>query len=282
MDILFVCSGNTCRSPMAEGYLNSKNIKGIMAYSAGFISEGDRVSENSVKVLKEIGIDVQGHKSRLITKDLLSADKIFCMSRTHYDMLITAGVKKEKVFVLGNGISDPFGQSIDVYRQCRDEIINAVDNALYSGQMLPIKIFKATKEDIKDIAVLEKQCFSLPWSENGILESIKHNTVFFKALNGDLFAGYIGVTAVADEGYINNIAVVKEHRYIGVGSLLLDRAITFSREQRLKFLSLEVRASNNAAISLYKKAGFVNEGIRKGFYENPKEDGIIMTRRFSI
>lgn len=282
MNILFVCSGNTCRSPMAEGYLNSKNIKGLLALSAGFISEGEAVSENSVKVLKEIGIDISEHKSRLITKDLLSADKIFCMSRTHYDMLIAAGVKKEKVFVLRSGIPDPFGQSIEVYRLCRDEIINAIDNALYSGQMLPIKVFAATKEDIKYIADLEKQCFSLPWSENGILESMEHKTVFFVSLHKDLFAGYIGVTAVADEGYINNIAVAKGHRNSGVGSLLLDRAITFSREQNLKFLSLEVRASNNAAISLYKKAGFVSEGIRKGFYENPKEDGIIMTRRFSV
>ena len=213
---------------------------------------------------------------------MLSADKIFCMSQTHYDLLIAAGVKKGKVFVLRNGISDPFGQSIDIYRLCRDEIINAVDGALYSGQMLPIKVIKATKEDAKNIAALEKQCFSLPWSENAILESMEHKTVFFKALNEDFFAGYIGITAVADEGYINNIAVVREQRNSGVGSLLLDRAITFSRKQNLKFLSLEVRASNNAAVSLYKKAGFVSEGIRKGFYENPKEDGIIMTRRFSV
>lgn len=282
MNILFVCSGNTCRSPMAEGYLNSKNIKNLTALSAGFMSEGDNVSQNSAEVLREIGIDISRHKSRVITKELLCADKIFCMGKSHYDMLISAGVSHEKITVLGNGISDPFGQSIDVYRVCRDEIINAVDNALYSGLMLPFKILRATKSDIKDIANLEKQCFSTPWSENAVLEAMEHKTVFFKAVSGGEFAGYIGVTAVSGEGYINNIAVANSHRGKGIGSMLLDRAVTFSREQKLDFLSLEVRDSNKPAISLYEKAGFIREGIRKGFYDSPKEDGIIMTRRFTV
>ena len=115
-----------------------------------------------------------------------------------------------------------------------------------------------------------------------MLEAMAHNTVFFKAVISGKTAGYISVTAVAGEGYINNIAVEREKRNSGVGSLLLDRAVTFSVQSNLEFLSLEVRESNEAAISLYKKADFKKEGTRKGFYENPREDGIIMTRRFTV
>ncbi len=281
MKILFVCSGNTCRSPMAEGYLSSKNMSGISVLSAGFISEGDEVSENAVRVMKEIGIDISAHKSRLISPDMLSADKIFCMSLSHRKSLISAGVSEDKISVLSGGVSDPFGGDINTYRACRDEIINAIDNILYGGTLIPFKILPAGKEDIKDIAELEKECFSSPWSENAILETMHHKGVFFKAVQKNKTIGYISVTAISGEGYINNIAVSKASRGQGAGALLLDRAITFARCENLEFLSLEVRTSNKGAISLYEKAYFKREGIRKNFYENPKEDGIIMTRRFT-
>ena len=71
-------------------------------------------------------------------------------------------------------------------------------------------------------------------------------------------------------------------RGTGIGSLLLDRTVTFAKEKDLEFLSLEVRASNAAAISLYSKLDFKKEGVRTNFYDSPKEDGIIMTRRFTV
>lgn len=282
MNILFVCSGNTCRSPMAEGYLNSKNITSLNALSCGFISEGEKASENAVAVMKEIGVDIAAHKSRLASNGLLAADKIFCMTPAHKNALALAGVSPDKISVLAGGISDPYGRDISVYRQCRDEITAAIDNALYGGEMLPVKILTADESDAADIADLEKQVFSSPWSENAVLEGMRHNTVFFKAVYKGDFAGYAGVTAVAGEGYINNIAVKNGFRGKGVGSLLLDRAITFARAEQLDFLSLEVRKSNSAAIRLYRKAGFETAGERKNFYEDPREDGIIMTRRFRL
>lgn len=279
MKVLFVCSGNTCRSPMAQAYLESKNIGGVTVYSAGFMSEGESVSENAVAVMKEIGIDISDRISRVITKDLILSDRIFCMGESHKQILIGAGADESKISVLSGGISDPYGGDITVYRKCRDEIIGAVDNCLYGGEILPVKILRADESDIKQIADLEKQCFSSPWSENAILESMRHGAVFFKALSPG-FAGYIGVTAVAGEGYINNVAVVTSLRGTGIGSLLIDRAVTFTRDSQLDFISLEVRTSNFAAISLYSKAGFKKEGIRRNFYENPREDGAVMTRRF--
>ncbi len=275
MKVLFVCSGNTCRSPMAEGYLSSKNSENLTVSSAGFISEGEKVSKNAVAVMKEIGIDISAHRSRLINADMLSADRIFCMSESHKQALLSFGVSENKISVLSGGIPDPFGQDINAYRVCRDRIVAAIDKEFF-----PFEVLRAEKEDIKDIARLEKECFSCPWSENAVLEAMNHKTVFFKAVKDKKTIGYISVTAVAGEGYINNIAVSKACRGQGVGTYLLDRAIRFGKEEKLEFLSLEVRASNKNAISLYEKSGFLNEGIRKNFYENPKEDGIIMTRRF--
>ena len=282
MNVLFVCTGNTCRSPMAEGYLNSKNIKGLRALSCGFSAPGMPVSANAAAVMKEKGVDISEHRSRYASAQLLSADKVFCMSSSHRAALTGAGVKTDKVFILGGGISDPYGQSIEVYRICRDKIISAIDALLYGGEFLPAEILPADENDAASIADLEKRCFSSPWSEAAVLEGLEHNTVFFKAVSGGNFAGYISVTAVADEGYINNIAVDEEYRGRGLGSLLLDRAVTFAREKNLAFLSLEVRKSNAAAISLYEKLGFCAEGEREGFYDDPKEDGIIMTRRFNV
>ena len=282
MNVLFVCSGNTCRSPMAEGYLNSKSIKNLYSLSCGFLSAGDPAAENAIKVMREIGVEISNHKSRIISPELIGADKIFCMSESHKFALISAGVSEQKISVLGGGICDPYGGDENTYRTCRNQITAAVDGALYGGEILPIKIVQAQKNDVKDIAELEKECFSLPWSENGITEAMNHNTVFFKALYKNEFAGYISVTAVVGEGYINNIAVRENMRGKGIGSLLLDRTVTFAKEEDLEFLSLEVRASNAVAISLYNKLDFKKEGVRTNFYESPKEDGIIMTRRFTV
>ncbi|MBR4909954.1 MAG: ribosomal protein S18-alanine N-acetyltransferase [Clostridia bacterium] len=280
MDILFVCSGNTCRSPMAEGYLNSKNISGLTAKSCGFMGAGEPATPEAVAAMREIDIDISAHRSATVSRELIAADKIYCMGDSHRQALIAAGVENDKVFVLGGGISDPFGHGIAVYRICRDQIINAINCALYGGMILPFGVIPASGEDAEDIAAIEKESFSSPWSENAVREAMEHKTVFFKAVSGDRAVGHIGVTAVAGEGYINNLAVLPDFKRQGVGSLLLDRAITFSRESRLEFLSLEVRKSNEAAIALYKKLGFETAGERKDFYDDPKENGIIMTRWF--
>ena len=268
---------------MAEGYLNAKGISSVATLSCGFSGEGDSVSENAVFVMNELGVDISNHKSRLITKELIDrADKIYCMGENHKSALLSAGVNNRKLEILGGGIPDPFGQSAEVYRQCRDRIINAIDILLYGGEFSPVKILPANKDDAEKIAKLEKECFSSPWSENAVLESMANSTAFFTALYQNSFAGYISVTAVAGEGYINNVAVTEKYRGLEVGTALLDRAVSFARERKLEFLSLEVRESNKAAISLYSKLAFKIEGKRKNFYAFPKEDGLIMTRRFKV
>lgn len=282
MNILFVCTGNTCRSPMAEGYLRSKGIDGVTVSSCGLASDGSPVSQNSKTAMDEVGIDIGGHISKQLTdRDINGADKIICLSPSHKAVLLSAGVPADKLFVLGNGISDPFGGDISVYRRCRDEIFAAVDALQKDGFFSNICIVPLEPRHIKDIARLEELCFSEPWSEEGILEAYRLGTNFFVAETDKTLIGYIGVKAVVDEGYITNIAVFPEFRRKGAAKALLNEVFRFAREKQLSFVSLEVRPSNAAAVSLYQKTGFKEEGRRKDFYRLPREDALIMTKRFS-
>lgn len=282
MNILFVCTGNTCRSPMAEGYLRSKEIDGVTVLSRGLASDGSPVSLNSKTAMAEVGIDISGHISRQITdRDIKNADKIICLSPSHRAVLLSAGVPQEKLYILGNGISDPFGGDITVYRRCRDEIFAAIDELQKDGFFGNICIVPLEERHIKDIARLEALCFSEPWSEEGILEAYRLGTKFFIAENSKQLMGYIGIKAVIDEGYITNVAVYPQYRGIGVATALINKVFDFAKEKGLSFVSLEVRASNTAAVSLYEKTGFKEEGRRKDFYRLPREDALIMTKRFS-
>lgn len=280
MNIIFVCTGNTCRSPMAEYYLKSKNLKNVTVISRGF-STGDCANPNSVAVMNEIGIDISNHMSNRITiQDIQQADAIICMTESHKQLLITSAVKDINIFVLGDGISDPFGCDINTYRNCRDEIFAAIDALINDGFFDTIKLSLAINDDIKDISIIEKNSFSTPWSENAIKESMDAGTVFYVARINNIVVGYMGLSKIVGEGYVTNIAVLPEYRRMGIGEKILQYAIDSSKDE-LEFISLEVRVSNNAAISLYEKFGFRNVGIRKRFYANPMEDAIIMTKYFS-
>lgn len=280
MKIVFVCTGNTCRSPLAEGYLNSLKIPGVFAISRGLWAEGGSVSENSVVAAKKLGFDISGHISTQFDTEAVSADRIICMSDSHKNVLISAGLDPDKISVLGSGISDPYGQNEKVYLNCAYEIADAVDSIVFNGLLNGICVRRADRNDIGDISKLESACFFEPWSENAIKESLEAKTAFFVAVKDGKIIGYTGVNAVCKEGYITNIAVYENERGKGIGTLLMDRVFSFARKESLEFVSLEVRKSNAAAIALYKKLELKEEGLRKRFYSNPTEDAIIMTRRF--
>ena len=280
MNILFVCTGNTCRSPMAERYLESRKIPDLKVESRGLSATGEAISQNAVTVMREMGIDLSGDISAPLTaKDLIWANKIIYMSSAHGTVL-SLYTPKEKLLMLGGGISDPFGGNEDRYRQCRDEIFSAIDALISEGFFEETVISRADESDVKFIADLEKECFSTPWSEKAIKEAMENGTKFFTAKKGKKTVGYIGINAVLDEGYITNIAVTEGSRKKGVGTALLNRVFAVAQDSELAFVSLEVRPSNQNAISLYAALGFKEEGRRKSFYDSPKEDALILTKRF--
>lgn len=145
---------------------------------------------------------------------------------------------------------------------------NAMDN---------IVIRKMSNQDIPEVAAIERECFSMPWSEKSFEDSLALSYAhFYIAESGDRIAGYVGLYNVADEGDITNIAVLPQYRRKGIASRLISEVIRFSEELGIRAINLEVRESNKNAISLYTKNGFKNVGIRKNFYEKPVENAIIM------
>lgn len=143
------------------------------------------------------------------------------------------------------------------------------------------KLVPLDRSTVPDVAAIERECFSQPWSEDMIAEELYNdNASYIVAVAEDgTVVGYAGLQAVLDEGYITNIAVKAQYREQGVASELLTAFLRFA-ETRLAFLTLEVRVSNQKAINLYLKHGFTQVGRRKDFYQSPKEDAILMTREF--
>ena len=140
-----------------------------------------------------------------------------------------------------------------------------------------MKIRRMTEEDCKKAAELEKAIFSQPWSERGFLDALaRKENIFLAAEEAGELCGYLGMYQSLDEGEITNVAVKAEKRNAGIGFLLMQAAIEAAKQQQISQIVLEVRVSNGSAIHLYEKCGFVNCGIRKGFYDFPKEDAYIM------
>ncbi len=132
--------------------------------------------------------------------------------------------------------------------------------------------------DIPAVAALERACFSQPWSERVLEGEMKNpNSIFFVAEQTEL-VGYIGMQHILDEGYLANVAVDSAYRRSGVGAALLQRLLAFAQQEKLAFITLEVRQSNQPAIRFYQKYGFEVVGRRRNFYESPTEDALLMTK----
>lgn len=278
MHILFVCTGNTCRSAMAECYVNSLKNPELTAESAGFSFAGDPASPKAVTVMREIGADLSNHRSRVVSLPLCrAADRIFCMSHSHKGALLSAGVPAEKITLLGGGIADPYGLDLSAYRSCRDQLISAINREL-SLNFGPI--IRCRPEDAPAIAALEAQCFADPWSEDSVLSALSAGTMFFGCKKDGELVGYCGVRCVAGQGDLMNVAVAEQHRRQGIARRLMSCCVAFALKQSLSFLTLEVRSGNREAIRLYESFGFEKEGTRKNFYTHPQEDALIYTLRF--
>lgn len=133
-----------------------------------------------------------------------------------------------------------------------------------------------TGEDIPEVAAIERQCFSQPWSEKGFAEGLESSAVFLVAEEEGRIAGYIGMYISVPEGEITNVAVAPSLRGRGIGKTLVEAMKKWAVDHRVTRIVLEVRAGNEAAIHVYELTGFVKLGTRKNFYQFPTEDAFVM------
>ena len=136
--------------------------------------------------------------------------------------------------------------------------------------------------DVEEVSTLEKEIFSNPWSKYSIMQNLFHSDVCFSfvAEVDKKIAGYAFTWIVRDELHIGNIAVKKEMRRKKIAESLMKKIIEKGRIYGCSYAYLEVRKSNEAAISLYKKFGFVKNGVRKRYYPDNNEDAIIMFKYY--
>ena len=144
--------------------------------------------------------------------------------------------------------------------------------------MMNITVEKMGENHVEKLALIEKECFSTPWSENALREELENSHArFLVAVCDGEVSGYIGAHNILGEVYITNVAVSEKHRRKGMGEKLITSLISLCVSENAEFITLEVRESNKPAINLYKKMNFKDVGKRKNFYENPREDAILMT-----
>ena len=135
-------------------------------------------------------------------------------------------------------------------------------------------------EDSAAVAEMEQQIFSDPWSEKSVMETVQQKqSVCFAAEKAGHILGYLLVYHAADEAEIARIAVQKEARRQGVAGKLMLALENYCEEHQIVRLLLDVRESNETARNFYTESGFAEDGIRQGFYSNPSEDAVLMSRQ---
>lgn len=141
---------------------------------------------------------------------------------------------------------------------------------------------KMTIHDVNEVYEIEKQSFTLAWTKEAFEQEMLKNEFAYYVLaeTQEGVVGYCGMWLVMDEAHITNIAISLKERGKKFGEALMKEAIETAKAQGAKLMTLEARVSNIAALNLYRKLGFQNGGIRKGYYTDNQEDAIVMWVNF--
>lgn len=136
--------------------------------------------------------------------------------------------------------------------------------------------------DVDAVVEIERRAFSTPWRAGTFLRLLERDDSELRVatMAGRGVVGYTVLWCVTDQGELANIAVREDVRGRGVGSLLLDDALRLAPRRGVRSLYLEVRESNERALGMYRARGFERAGRRTGYYTGPKEDALVLVKRF--
>lgn len=141
----------------------------------------------------------------------------------------------------------------------------------------PLRLEPLSEGDIAGVVALEKKINSAPWSEQAFRNELNHPHGYFVVARLDnKVVGYGGVWMVIDEAHITTVAVSDEFRRRGIGKEIVTYLLDEARKRGMTCSTLEVRAGNTAAITLYRNLGFESTATRKGYYPDNKEDALVM------
>ena len=145
-----------------------------------------------------------------------------------------------------------------------------------------MEIIRMNESHVASVAAIEKECFGRDaWSEKSVAgERTNALALWLVAVEGETVAGYVGSQTVCNETDMMNVAVTADFRRRGIGEKLVNALVEELKALGSHSLTLEVRASNAPAIALYEKLGFVQTGLRKNYYRNPREDALILRKEF--
>lgn len=159
----------------------------------------------------------------------------------------------------------------------RKKYVCAVNFGVFMDKLI---IVPTEESHLDKIAEIESICFSSPWSRKSFADGMANCDIqsYFTAIFDGVIVGYICLFHIFEDGELLNIAVSPEYRKMGIAQSLIDRMVEYLKQKNVNRITLEVRKSNVAAKSLYEKNGFKQFAVRKNYYTDPFEDGIIMEK----
>ncbi|MBW3534760.1 MAG: ribosomal protein S18-alanine N-acetyltransferase [Gemmatimonadetes bacterium] len=136
-------------------------------------------------------------------------------------------------------------------------------------------------EDLERVAAIEREAFTAPWKEETFRTLLGRPGAELLVLETDAdgVIGYTVMWCIEDQGELANIGIAEGHRGGGLGNLLLDRTIALAVERGVRSLYLEVRESNERARKMYERRGFEEIGVRRAYYDDPREDARVLVKR---
>ncbi len=149
--------------------------------------------------------------------------------------------------------------------------------------MIDRQIVPLEEKWLDQMAQIETLCFSDPWSPQALAEEMESPLArYVLCAEGERLLGYAGARMVLEECQVVNVAVRPDCRLQGVAGRMMKALLDCARREGREYATLEVRQSNEPAIRLYQKLGFAPQGIRPGYYENPREDALLMICPFAL